>query len=98
MRIYRLWKVARDNDCFGDIKKGEFHRAYCCIEAIPRKGEGRHRWCPRSVLLICQPTSATWVGDMIAEVGFRKAVLLERGVGRVVVYPVAPISERVEMK
>jgi hypothetical protein len=35
---------------------------------------------------------------MIAEVGFRKAVLLERGVGRVVVYPVAPISERVEMK
>jgi len=33
---------------------------------------------------------------MIGEAGFRKAVWLERGVGWVVVYPVAPIAERVE--
>ena len=36
------------------------------------------------------------MGDMIGEAGFRKAVRLERGVGRVVVYYVAPIAERVE--
>ena len=33
---------------------------------------------------------------MIGEAGFRKAVRLERGVGRMVVYHVAPIAERVE--
>ena len=52
--------------------------------------------CPRSVLLVGQPTSATSVGDMIGKEGFRKAVRLERGVGRMVVYPLAPTAERVE--
>jgi len=33
---------------------------------------------------------------MIGEVGFRKAVRLKRGVGRVVVYLVASIAERVD--
>ena len=33
---------------------------------------------------------------MIGEAGFRKVVRLERGVGRVVVCPIAPIAERVE--
>ena len=33
---------------------------------------------------------------MIGEVGFRKAVRLERGVGWVVLYPIAPLKERVE--
>ena len=33
---------------------------------------------------------------MIGDAGFRKAVRLEWGVGRVVVYLVAPIAERVE--
>jgi hypothetical protein len=33
---------------------------------------------------------------MIGEAGFRKAVRLERGVGRVVVYPAVPFAERVE--
>jgi hypothetical protein len=33
---------------------------------------------------------------MIGEAGFRNAVRLERGVGWVVVYRVAPIVERVE--
>ena len=33
---------------------------------------------------------------MIGKAGFQKAVRLERGAGRVVVYPVAPIAERVE--
>ena len=33
---------------------------------------------------------------MIGEAGFRKAVWLERNVGRVVVYLVAPIAECVE--
>ncbi len=33
---------------------------------------------------------------MIGEAAFREVVRLERGVGRVVVYPVAPIAERVE--
>jgi hypothetical protein len=33
---------------------------------------------------------------MIGEAGFRKAVQLERGVGRVVVYLIAPIAERME--
>ncbi len=33
---------------------------------------------------------------MTGEAGFREAVCLERGVGRVVVYPIAPIAEHVE--
>ena len=33
---------------------------------------------------------------MIWEAGFTKAVRLERGVGRMIVYPVAPIAERLE--
>jgi hypothetical protein len=33
---------------------------------------------------------------MIGEAGFRKAVRLERGVGRVVVYPAPPVAERME--
>jgi len=33
---------------------------------------------------------------MIEEASFRDAVRLEQGAGRVVVYPVAPIAERVE--
>jgi hypothetical protein len=46
------------------------------------------------VLLIGQPTYATWVGDVVWEAGFPEAVRLERGVGWVVVYSVVPISER----
>jgi len=48
------------------------------------------------MLLVGHPTSAAWVGDMIGEAGFRKAVRLERGVGLVVVYSVAPFAERLE--
>ena len=33
---------------------------------------------------------------MAGEVGFREADQLERGVGRVVVYPIAPIAEHME--
>jgi len=33
---------------------------------------------------------------MIGEAGFRKAVWLERGVGQITVYPIAPIAERQE--
>ena len=33
---------------------------------------------------------------MIGKAGFRNAVRLERGVGRMAVYPVASIAERVE--
>ena len=36
------------------------------------------------------------MGDMIGEAGFRKAVRLERGVGRVVVYLIATVAERRE--
>ena len=48
------------------------------------------------MLLISQSTSATWIGDVIREAGFREAVRLERGVGWVVVDSVAPVAERVE--
>ena len=48
------------------------------------------------MLLVGKSTSAAWVSDMIGEVGFRKAVRLERGVGQVEVYPVAPVAERLE--
>ena len=48
------------------------------------------------MLLIGEPTTNTCVGDVIGEAGFRKAVRLKWGVGRVVVYFVAPIAERVE--
>ena len=34
--------------------------------------------------------------DIIGEADFRKAVRLERGVGRVVVYLVAPVAEHLE--
>ena len=45
----------------------------------------------------CRPAkSSARMGDMIGETGFRKAVRLERGVGRVVVYPVAPVAERLK--
>ncbi len=33
---------------------------------------------------------------MIGEAGFRKAIRLERSIGRVVVNPVAPVAERLE--
>ena len=48
------------------------------------------------MLLIGQPTSSAWVGDMIGEVGFWKTARLKWGVGWVVVYHVAPIAERLE--
>ncbi len=48
------------------------------------------------MLLVGQPTSSFWVDDMIREAGFRKNVRLERGVGMLMVYPIAPIAERLE--
>ena len=45
------------------------------------------------MLLLGQPTTTAWVDDVFGEVGFRKAVRLERGVGRSMVYPIAPIAE-----
>ena len=48
------------------------------------------------MLLVGQPTPSSWVDDMIREAGFRKAVRLELGVGKIMVYPIAPIAERLE--
>jgi hypothetical protein len=45
------------------------------------------------MLLVGQPTPTTWVNDVIGEAGFWKAVRLERSVGRMTVYPIAPIAE-----
>jgi hypothetical protein len=45
------------------------------------------------VLLVGQPTTTAQVDDVFGEAGFQKAVRLERGVGRSVVYPIAPIAE-----
>jgi hypothetical protein len=45
----------------------------------------------------CKPTNILHLGgDMIEKSGFRKAVRSKRGVGRVVVYLIAPVAERVE--
>jgi hypothetical protein len=33
---------------------------------------------------------------MIREAGFRKAIRMERGVGRIIMYPIAPVAERLE--
>ncbi len=48
------------------------------------------------MFLVGQPTSSSRVDDMIREAGFRKAVRLERGVGRMMVYPITLIAERLE--
>jgi hypothetical protein len=49
------------------------------------------------MLRVGQPTLSSWVGDdMIREAGFRKAVRPERGAGKMMVYPLAPIAERLE--
>ena len=48
------------------------------------------------MLHVCLPTPSSWVNDVIGETGFRKAVRLERGVGKMAVYPIAPIAEHVE--
>jgi hypothetical protein len=45
------------------------------------------------MLLVGQPTPSSWVDDVIGEAGFWKAVWLERSVGRMMVYPTAPIAE-----
>jgi hypothetical protein len=45
------------------------------------------------MLLVGQPTSSSCVNDVIGEAGFWKAVRLEREVGRMMVYPIAPIAE-----
>ena len=45
------------------------------------------------MLLVGKPTTTAQVDDVIGEASFRKAVRLERGVGRSMVYPIAPITE-----
>ncbi len=48
------------------------------------------------MLLVGQPTASSWVDDMFREAGFRKAVRLQRGVCRMMVYPIASVAERLE--
>jgi hypothetical protein len=45
------------------------------------------------VLLVGKPAATARVDDVFGEAGFRKAVRLERGVGRSMVYAIAPIAE-----
>ncbi len=45
------------------------------------------------MLLVGKPAATAVVDDVVGETGFRKAVKLERGVGRSMVYPIAPIAE-----
>ena len=45
------------------------------------------------MLLVGKPTATARVDDMFGEAGFRKAVRLESGVGRSMVYPIVHIAE-----
>jgi hypothetical protein len=46
------------------------------------------------VLFVGQPSSTSWVDNVLGEAGFWKAVRLERSVGEMMVYSIAPIAER----
>ncbi len=45
------------------------------------------------MLLVSKPTATAVVDDVFGETGFRKAVGLERGVSRSMVYPITSIAE-----
>jgi hypothetical protein len=93
MCLCHLGEVARGNGCFSVISQSKLYRAYCCTMSVMGQCEGGHQWTPRSMLLVCQKTPSSRVNNVIGEASFWKAVRLERSVGRMMMYPIAPIAE-----